>query len=169
MDVRSRTTISYEREMAETEKERTDRQLIELLNELRVALPGAQILFAFLLAVPFATRFGSVHHAARIALYVCLLCTAAGTTLLMAPSMYHRLRWDMGGKSDVIRIGHRMFLGGTSFLGLGMAAAVYVVSDVLFGGLVAALTTAAAFLLIATTWYALPLAHGRSRDVTARE
>ena len=76
----------------ETAKERTDRQLIELLTELRVALPGAQLLLAFLLTVPFATRFGRMTEGQRDALFACLLLTALGTVLLMAPSVYHRLR-----------------------------------------------------------------------------
>ncbi len=65
----------------ETEKHRTDRQLIELLTELRVALPGAQVLLGFLLTVPFATRFGRVTEAQRITLFACLLLTVAGTLL----------------------------------------------------------------------------------------
>ncbi len=119
--------------MPETEKERTDRQLIELLTELRVALPGAQVLLGFLLTVPFATRFGRVDHAERIALLVCLLSTVGGTILLMAPSVYHRLRWNQGGKSDVILVAHRLFLVGTGLLGVGVGAGVFLVSSVVFG------------------------------------
>src|SRR5689334_143334 len=85
-------------EAEETPKERTDRQLLELLNEVRVALPGAQFLFAFLLAVPFASRFGDVSHRLQIVFYVCLLSTLAATILLMAPAVYHRIRWQQGNK-----------------------------------------------------------------------
>src|SRR5690242_8988625 len=106
----------------ESDKERTDRQLTELLNELRVALPGAQVLLGFLLTVPFATRFGRVDHAGRIALFACLLSTVAGTLLLMAPAVYHRLRWNLGGKADVVRNAHRLFLAGTALLGIGITA-----------------------------------------------
>ena len=113
-----------------------DRQLIELLNELRVALPGAQVLLGFLLTVPFATRFGQVGHGGRIALFVGLL-TAAGTILLMAPSVYHRLRWEAGGKGEVIHVGHWMFLAGTTSLAVGILAAVLLVTDVLFGTVIA--------------------------------
>ena len=101
-----------EAEAEETPKERTDRQLLELLNELRVALPGAQFLFAFLLAVPFASRFGDVSHGLQIVFYVCLLSTLAATILLMAPAVYHRIRWQQGNKTEVIRVAHRMFLAG---------------------------------------------------------
>ena len=122
----------------ETAKERTDRQLMELLTELRVALPGAQVLLAFLLTVPFATRFGRTTEGQRDALFACLLLTALGTVLLMAPSMYHRLRWTRGGKSDVVRIAHRLFLAGSTFLGAGVVTAVFLVNDFVFGTVAAA-------------------------------
>ena len=105
-------TAAIRRGRGETPKERTDRQLLELLNELRVALPGAQFLFAFLLAVPFAARFGDVSHRLELVFYVCLLATLAATILLMAPAVYHRIRWQQGNKTEVIRIAHRMFLAG---------------------------------------------------------
>lgn len=155
--------------MPESEKERTDRQLLELLNELRVALPGAQVLLGFLLTVPFATRFGRVSHSDRIALIVSLLSTVAGTILLMAPSVYHRLRWEQGGKSDVIKIAHRLFLGGTAFLGLGMIAAVYLVSDVLFDEPAAAGCAAVVGSAVLLTWYVLPLSRSRNPTVRAEE
>jgi Family of unknown function (DUF6328) len=155
--------------MAETEKERTDRQLLELLNELRVALPGAQVLLGFLLTVPFATRFGRVSHTERIALLVCLLSTVAGTILLMAPSVYHRLRWDQGGKSDVIRVAHRLFLAGTALLGVGIAASVFLVTSVVFGSATAVACTIAAAVMLLATWYVLPLSRGRLAQVRRRE
>ena len=117
----------------ETPKERTDRQLLELLNELRVALPGAQFLFAFLLAVPFAARFGDVSHGLQIVFYVCLLSTLAATILLMAPAVYHRIRWQQGNKTEVIRVAHRMFLAGMAALAVAMTTAVWFVSAFLFG------------------------------------
>ncbi len=157
------------RDEPETEKERTDRQLIELLTELRVALPGAQILLGFLLTVPFATRFGRVGRVDRIALFACLLLTASGTVLLMAPSVYHRLRWEQGGKSDVILVAHRFFLIGTAFLSAGIAVAVFLVGDVLFGafaGLAAALLIGGT---VGATWYVLPASRSREPSVRERE
>ncbi len=153
----------------ETEKQRTDRQLIELLNELRVALPGAQVLLGFLLTVPFATRFGRVGHGGKVTLFVCLFFTAGGTILLMAPSVYHRLRWEAGGKSEVVRAGHWMFLAGTASLALGILAAVLLVTDVLFGAVAA---VAAVLMLgtgIALIWYVVPLTRGRSPRTRAEE
>ena len=121
-------TAPVEPEAEETPKERTDRQLLELLNELRVALPGAQFLFAFLLAVPFAARFGDVSRDLQLVFYVCLLSTLVATILLMAPAVYHRIRWQQGNKTDVIRVAHRMFITGMAALAVAMTTAVWFVS-----------------------------------------
>ena len=150
-------------EAEETPKERTDRQLLELLNELRVALPGAQFLFAFLLAVPFAARFGDVSHRLQIVFYICLLSTLAATILLMAPAVYHRIRWRQGNKTDVIRVAHRMFLAGMASLALAMTTAVWFVSAFLFGTVESLIAASLSVVLLGLTWFALPLrsrAHG---------
>ena len=150
-------------EAEETPKERTDRQLLELLNELRVALPGAQFLFAFLLAVPFASRFGDVSHRLQIVFYICLLSTLAATILLMAPAVYHRIRWQQGNKTEVIRVAHRMFLAGMASLALAMTTAVWFVSAFLFGTVESLIAASLSVVLLGLTWFALPLrsrAHG---------
>ena len=144
-------------EAEETPKERTDRQLLELLNELRVALPGAQFLFAFLLAVPFASRFGDVSHRLQIVFYICLLSTLAATILLMAPAVYHRIRWRQGNKTDVIRVAHRMFLAGMASLALAMTTAVWFVSAFLFGTVESLIAASLSVVLLGLTWFALPL------------
>ena len=146
----------------ETAKERTDRQLIELLTELRVALPGAQVLLGFLLTVPFATRFGRMARVERITLLVCLLLTALGTVLLMAPSVYHRLRWNRGGKSDVVQIAHRLFLAGTALLGAGVVTAVFLVGDFVFGTVAGAVSACVVAVTVIVTWYALPAVRSRT-------
>jgi hypothetical protein len=146
----------------EGEKERTDRQLIELLTELRVVLPGAQVLLAFLFAVPFAARFGGISRLQRVGFFTSLLFTATGTVLLMAPSIYHRLRWGRGGKSDVIRVGHWLFLVGTTFLALGLLAGLLLVSDVVYGAWAAGLATTVVAACLLGSWYALALTRGRS-------
>lgn len=153
--------------MPESGKERTDRQLSELFEELRVAMPGAQILLGFLLAVPFATRFGRTTEFERGLVFAAVLLTVAGALLLMAPTVYHRMRWNQGGKSDVIATGHRLFLAGTLCLASGMAAAVLLVGDVLYGtaGALATLPVTAGIVLWA--WYLLPLR--RRRDPGVRE
>jgi hypothetical protein len=133
--------------VTETQKEKTDRQLIELLNELRVALPGAQVLLGFLLTAPLD----------RVVLYACTLVTAVGVLLLMAPSVYHRVRWNEGGKEDVIQVGHRLFLAGTFCLAVGLLLAVFLIGDVLFGLAAAAVAVVLPLAVVIVTWYALPL------------
>jgi hypothetical protein len=154
--------------VTETAKQKTDRQLLELLNELRVTLPGAQVLLGFLFTAPFAARFDRTSHADRILFFACLVVTALGVVLLMAPSVYHRVRWDEGGKGDVVRVGHRLFLVGTACLGAGMLGAVFLLGDVLFGPGVAAAATAFCALALAVTWYALPLQRGSEPQIRSR-
>jgi high-affinity Fe2+/Pb2+ permease len=153
----------------EDAKERTDRQLIELLTELRVALPGAQVLLGFLLTAPLASRFGRVSSLDRALLYACTLITAAGVLLLMAPSVYHRVRWQSGGKQDVVQVGHRLFLLGVLCLAVGLLCAVFVIGDLLYGGVAAFLGAAVGAVIVAVTWYLLPLQRGRDPDVRAAE
>ena len=153
--------------MPESRKEQTDRQLIELLTELRVALPGAQVLLGFLLTAPLASRFGRVSSLDRAVLYVCTLVTAAGVMFLMAPSVYHRVRWDSGGKTDVIAVGHHLFLVGTACLAAGLICAVFLIGDILYGLGAALAGTALSACIIAVTWYLLPIR--RSHNPQLRE
>jgi hypothetical protein len=155
--------------VSETLKEQSDRQLIELLTELRVALPGAQVLLGFLLTVPFATRFGRISELDRAVLFVCTLVTAAGVLLLMAPSVYHRVRWTSGGKVDVVRVGHRLFLAGTACLAVGLLCAVFVTGDVLYGPIAATTAVVLGGGLVAWIWYLLPAHHGHAPEVRSLE
>ncbi len=155
--------------MPESEKEKTDRQLTELLNELRVALPGAQVLLAFLLTAPFATRFGRASRLDHALLFAGTVVTGVGVLLLLAPSVYHRMRWAEGGKEDVIRVGHRLFLAGTACLAVGLCLGTFVVGDFLYGGLAAGLATALLAVVVLVTWYALPLRRGRDPRVRRHE
>jgi hypothetical protein len=134
-----------------------DQELIELLNELRVALPGVQVLFAFLLAVPFANGWTRVTELQRDVFFLAFLCTAAASILLIAPSSYHRLRWREGDKEQMLRTSNRLAIAGTVFLALGMTAVVFLIGDILFKGLWAAVTSAAIAGGFAWFWYGLPL------------
>jgi len=134
-----------------------DRELIELLNELRVALPGVQVLFAFLLAVPFANGWTRVTELQRDVFFVAFLATAASSILLIAPSSYHRLRWREGEKEQMLQTSNRLAIAGTLFLALGMTAVVFLIGDILFEGTWAALTTAILAGGFAWFWYGLPL------------
>jgi ABC-type uncharacterized transport system YnjBCD permease subunit len=134
-----------------------DRELIELLNELRVALPGVQVLFAFLLAVPFANGWTRVTDLQRDVFFIAFIATAVSSILLIAPSSYHRMRWREGDKEQMLETSNRLAIGGTVFLAIGMAAAVFLISDILFKAWWAALTTALIGGGFAWFWYGLPL------------
>jgi hypothetical protein len=142
--------------MAEDEH-KLDRELNELLQELRVAIPGVQILFAFLLTVPFSQRFVDVTDIQKGAFTVAFLCATVATVLLMAPSAYHRLRWRERDKERMLRTSNVFALVGLAFLAVALVAAVYFITDFLFRGVFAIAVAAAAGLLFLGLWYALPL------------
>ena len=141
----------------ETHEERVNRELIELLNELRVALPGVQVLFAFLLAVPFSQRFADVTDLQKHAFMAALLCTLAGSVFLMAPTAYHRIRFRDRDKEAMLKVSNVFAIVGTVFLALGMTAVVFLVTDLIFKGAVTALVTAFSAGLFGIVWFALPL------------
>ena len=149
--------------MPEERNERLDRELIELLNELRVALPGVQVLFAFLLTVPFTQRFSQVTGVQEDAYFASFLCAAVATVLLIAPSTYHRLQWRQKDKEHMLVVANRLAIAGTVFLASAVVSVVYLVTDLIFGlasTLVATILTA---VLFGWLWYALPLVR-RLRD-----
>ena len=144
-------------------REDLNRELIELLNELRVALPGVQVLFAFLLAVPFANGWRRVTDFQRDVFFVAFLCTAAATILLIAPSAYHRLRWREHDKERLLETSNRLTIVGMVFLALAMIAVVLLITDLLFSFWWAILATGLIALGFAWFWYGLPLSR-RARD-----
>jgi predicted membrane channel-forming protein YqfA (hemolysin III family) len=134
-----------------------DRELIELLNELRVALPGVQVLFAFLLIVPFSNGWDNVTELQQYVYFVAFLCAAAASAFLIAPTAYHRLRWREGDKEHMLATANWLAIAGTVFLAGGMTATVFLITDVLFSvgwaGLAAGLVGGGFVWL----WYGLPL------------
>jgi amino acid transporter len=134
-----------------------DRELIEFLNELRVALPGVQVLFAFLLAVPFANGWDKVDESQKYAYMVALLAAALGTVLLIAPTTYHRLRWRERDKEQLLQTANRLAIAGTACVAIGMTAAVYLVTDTVFGATVSTIVTVSLAVVFAWFWYGLPL------------
>jgi hypothetical protein len=133
----------------ESRKERIDRELIELLNELRVALPGVQFLFAFLLVVPF-------QHAVY---FVALVAAALATALLIAPAAQHRILFRQHDKDMLLRRSNRSALAGLFALGVAICSALLLVVDALFSLALAWLTAGALALLLAWWWLAVPLWH----------
>ncbi len=143
--------------MQESDEQRRNRELIELLNELRVALPGVQVLFAFLLAVPFQRGWPHLAHRDRAVFYAALLATAVSTALLIAPSSYHRLRWRDRDKEFLLETSNRLTIAGLFSLAVAVNCVVFVISDFLYGYAAAIPVTAAIAVVFATLWYALPL------------
>ncbi len=141
----------------ESKEERLDRELIEFLNELRVALPGVQVLFAFLLIVPFSQRYKELTSLQKDVYFATFLCTAAATALLIAPTAQHRLRWRDHDKEVLLRIGNRQALAGTALLALAMCGTVFLVTDVLFDVTGAAVVTGLTAALFAWLWFGWPL------------
>ena len=116
----------------ESEAERLDRNLQELLGELRVALPGVQVLFAFLLVVPFNTGFADLTAGQERLYLVTLLSAGFASALLIAPTAHHRITFRMQEKEYIVRMGNRLTLVGLAFLALSMTCAIGLVVDVVF-------------------------------------
>jgi len=144
-------------ERSEEEQDRLNRQMIELLNELRVAMPGVQVLFGFLLAVPFQQRFAEVDDFQKIVYFVTLLAAATATAFLIAPSAYHRIVFRQHDKPHIIRLGTRQFLGGIVALSVAMTGAVLLVTDVLFGAPTVVVTVIAVAGMFGWLWFGIGL------------
>ncbi|MBN8867855.1 MAG: hypothetical protein J0H98_09905 [Solirubrobacterales bacterium] len=149
-------------EHAETDLERSERNLNELLQELRIALPGVQVLFAFLLAVPFQQRFDLVTTFERSVYFGTLICTAISTLLLIAPTAFHRLTFHRHQRPRLLRLANRFTIAGLLFLALAVCGAVTLITDFLYGSptatLVAGVVSVVAFTLF---WVVIPLVYRR--------
>jgi Family of unknown function (DUF6328) len=147
--------------VTERSPEERNRELIELLNELRVVLPGVQVLFAFLLIVPFSNGWKNVTDLQLDVYYAAFLCAALSSIFLIAPSVNHRLRWRHGEKERILVAANRSAITGTIFLAGGMTATVFLITDVLFSNGWAALAAAVVGGGFAWFWYGLPLWRAR--------
>src|SRR6185503_4332511 len=141
----------------ETPKERVNRELIELLNEVRVALPGVQVLFAFLLTVPFASGWKKTTELQQD-VYVCAVVTAAVAAVFMiAPSSYHRLLFRQPHKEHMLFTSNKLLIIGMVFLAISISLCVFLVVDLVITIPWALALTAGVALLIVVLWYAMPL------------
>jgi hypothetical protein len=141
----------------ETEKERLNRNLDQLLQELRVVLPGVQVLFAFLLAVPFSARFRDVDDFERDIYFVDLLLSAVAVAFLMAPSMHHRILFRREQKHYLVHTGNILTIAGMTALSLAIVLSLVLVAHFLFGPGLAWAAGGVSFAAFALLWYALPL------------
>jgi Family of unknown function (DUF6328) len=139
------------------EHERTERQMAELLQELRVALPGVQILFAFLLTVPFAQGFTRVTSFQRNLFFGVLLCTAVSTVCLIAPTATHRLRFHKSDRNYVIESANSLMIAGLVFLALAIIGAVLLITDYMFGIGGHWYWPALVAIVLVALWFARPL------------
>src|ERR671928_262910 len=117
---------------SEEERERENRRMIELLQELRVALVGVQVMFAFLLTVPFTQQFAKITGFQRMTYYVTLLCAAAASAFLIAPTAHHRVLWRRHQKHQLIVVGNTLTLIGLAFVAAAMTGVILLITDVLF-------------------------------------
>ena len=141
----------------ESEAERADRNLAELLQELRVAGLGVQVLFGFLLSLPFTSRFTRLSGGQRDLYLACIVLAAVATALLLGPVAYHRLVFRRGQKESLVQAASVMAIAGLVAVGLAVSAAVLLVASFVTGGLAAGLITALIALMFGLLWFAFPL------------
>lgn len=133
-----------------------DRELDELVGELRVVLPGVTVLFAFLLTVPFTATFDSVRGLDRLAYFVAFIATGLAVVLLTGETAYHRLQPQRYDKEEMIRTATRQALTAIALVAIALSAVTFLVTDLLYSTSVATVTALALLVVAATTWLALP-------------
>lgn len=145
----------------ESDQRRLARNVNELLQELRVAQAGVQILFGFLLSIAFTEKYASVNDFIRYTHLVTVLCAAAAVALLTAPAAWHRVLFRQGRREDVVATGNTFALLGLGFLALAMTGTVLVLSEVIVGEVGGIVIGVAALVVFTTLWFVWPLASGR--------
>ena len=150
----------------ETPEQVLDRNLAELLQELRVVLTGVQILFAFLLTVPFTARFGELDDPfTRLGYTETLLSTALAMVALVAPVSFHRLLFRRGRKEQLVVFGGRALTLALGLLLVSITSGLLLVLDVTLNRAAAVACTAVVFCAAVAGWYVLPLRHRWTRGV----
>ncbi|HVE62453.1 MAG TPA: DUF6328 family protein [Mycobacteriales bacterium] len=141
----------------ESEKTRVDRELIEFLNELRLALPGVQVLLAFLLIVPFSERFATLDAAQKRVYLTAVITSALSSVLLIAPAVQHRLRFRRVDKAQLIAVSTVFAVVGTALLAVAIGASVHLVTGFIFAARAAAVVAAMVTGVAVLTWFVTPL------------
>jgi hypothetical protein len=157
-----RMAESREEHDEETRRERINRELIELLNELRVALPGVQVLFAFLLAVPFATGWSKVTAYQKNIFFATLVATALSTACFIVPTAYHRLNFRDREKENILLLSNKFAIAGILLLALSMIGVLVLLTDVIYSRAASIVTGVAALLVFGGLWLVLPLVRRNS-------
>jgi cation transport ATPase len=147
----------------ERSKEELNQEWSELVEEHRLAMPGVQVLFAFLLILPFQNRFRDLTTDQEYVYFSALLCAAVAIVLLITPTAAHRIRWRQADKEALLLVATRTAIAATVFMAASVTASVYLITDYLFGGPVTAIVTGLIAALFVAFWYALPVVR-RIRD-----
>jgi hypothetical protein len=142
---------------SEDQRERLNRQFTELLQETRTAILGVQVLFVFLLRVPFSQRYPSVGTLEQYIFYATLLCTLLSAVLLMAPTPHHRILWREHQREKRLELGHRLIMAGLAFLALAVLGVVFLISELMVGGVGAVAATLGIGVVFLWVWYGQPL------------
>ena len=150
-------------EERESPKERVDRELIELLNELRVALPGAQVLLAFLLTLPFTNGWEKISATDRRVYFAAVILSALSIALLIAPSAHHRSRFRDNIKEHMLHVVNKLAIGGLVLLASAVGCVLWLITDVVYGADRAAWLAAGFGVFVAALWFVVPLLY-RSGD-----
>ena len=148
----------------ETEEERLDRNLQELLQELRVALPGVQVLFAFLLVVPFNQRFPQITTFQQTIYFVTLLLATGATAFLIAPTVHHRVQFREQDKERIVMTANRFTIVGMALLAAAMTGAILLITDLLYKSTTVTIVAALVAVMFALLWYAVPLRRSMTSD-----
>ena len=143
-------------------QDRTNRQMAELLQELRIALPGVQFLFAFLLTAPFAARFEQVNGFQRTTFFIALLTTALSAVCLIAVPATHRLRFHQRDREFIIESANVYAIAALVLLAIGIVAALVCLTDFLYGGWATWLWPGLIAIVLIWLWFARPLLRARS-------
>jgi len=151
-------------EPGEDERERVNRELIELLNELKIALPAVQVLFAFFFVLPFYARFATITSLQKAVYFGAFLSAAAALGLFVAPSAYHRLNFRRPDKERLLITSNRMAIAAAGFLALSLTGAIFLVADVIYAGPVVGIVGGIAAAWFVWFWFGLPILRRRQSD-----
>lgn len=145
-----------------------DQEYSELLSELRVVIPGVQLLAAFLLILPFNSGFDSLRAGERAVYFVAFLAAVLASVLTIAPSAQHRIRWREGDKEALLRTANRLTIAGTGSVVVALSGSVFLVGQVLYKEVVASIVAAAMIVAMAWWWFLQPILR-RAKDGKRRD
>ena len=148
----------------EQQWQRLNRELLELMNEIRITLPAVMVLFSFMLILPFGPRFVELQGFEEGAYYLTFISTAIAAVLLIAPSIHHRVRFRQGDKDRLLRVANHLTIAGTMLLALAIGGAVFLVSDMLFGVTTASAIAVGGLALVGIVWFVIPISWPNRAD-----